>query len=131
MINTLQQFVDTFEALGDPNAIYEYVLDFGSNSTFDPTEKIEDNFVYGCQSDVWVIGYQNALGWQFEIHSDAYIVNGIGNIICKCLNDLNTYEIENVSWEDLAPLGRYFSQQRKQGMQAILNKCKVITKEEK
>ena len=30
MVNSLQQFVDTFEALGDPNAVYEYVLDFGS-----------------------------------------------------------------------------------------------------
>ena len=35
MVNSLQQFVDTFEALGDPNAIYEYVLDFGSNISYD------------------------------------------------------------------------------------------------
>ena len=25
MVNSLQQYVDTFEALGDPNAVYESV----------------------------------------------------------------------------------------------------------
>ena len=58
MVNSLQQFVDTFEALGDPNAIYEYVLDFGSD--LDPEiERIQENFVYGCQSEVWVEGEED------------------------------------------------------------------------
>jgi len=129
MVNSLQQFVDTFEALFDPNAIYEYVLDYGSD-TNETIERIQDNFVYGCQSEVWVDGIEEALGWKFELVSDAYIVNGIGNIMCDCMKGLSTPEIEALQWEDFAPLGRYFSQQRKQGMQAILNKCKKITRGE-
>ena len=129
MVNSLQQYVDTFEALGDPNAIYEYVLDFGSDLNED-IERIQENFVYGCQSEVWVEGQEDALGWNFKLVSDAYIVNGIGNIICDCMQGLSTPEVESIQWEDLAPLGRYFSQQRKQGMQAILNKCKRIVRGE-
>ena len=46
------------------------------------------------------------------------------------MQGLSTPEVESIQWEDLAPLGRYFSQQRKQGMQAILNKCKRIVRGE-
>lgn len=129
MVNSLQQFVDTFEALGDPNAIYEYVLDFGSDKNPD-IERLQENFVYGCQSEVWVDGLEEAVGWKFRLVSDAYIVNGIGNIMCDCMEGLSTPEVEALQWEDFAPLGRYLSQQRKQGMQAILNKCKRIVRGE-
>ena len=95
MVNSLQQFVDTFEALGDPNAIYEYVLDFGSDLNED-IERIQENFVYGCQSEVWVEGQEDALGWNFKLVSDAYIVNGIGNIICDCMQGLSTPEVESI-----------------------------------
>ena len=129
MSNSLQQFVDTFEALGDPNAIYEYVLDFGSD-TNDDIERIQDNFVYGCQSEVWIDGREDALGWSFQLISDAYIVNGIGNIICDCMKGLSTPEVDTLKWEDFAPLGRYFNQQKKKGIQTILNQCKRITRGE-
>ena len=78
----------------------------------------------------WVDGLEEAVGWKFRLVSDAYIVNGIGNIMCDCMEGLSTPEVEALQWEDFAPLGRYLSQQRKQGMQAILNKCKRIVRGE-
>ena len=50
--------------------------------------------------------------------------------MCDCMEGLSTPEVEALQWEDFAPLGRYLSQQRKQGMQAILNKCKRIVRGE-
>ena len=86
--------------------------------------------MYGCLSEVWVDGLEEAVGWKFRLVSDAYIVNGIGNIMCDCMEGLSTSEVEVLQWEDFIPLGRYLAQQRKQGNAGLLNKCKRIVRGE-
>lgn len=122
----INDYISQFEMMDD-ELIYDFILEKGSNTKF-PVERNNKNFVYGCQSDLWVSGRQGALGWEFFVDSDSYMVKGIGSVICECLYGMTTEELEKVVWIDFVPLTKFFSQQRKQGMQAIINKCKQISR---
>ena len=75
------------------------------------------------QSEVWVDGLEEAVGWKFRLVSDAYIVNGIGNIMCDCMEGLST-SVEALQWEDFNSIRQISSlTKKKQGMQALPLKC--------
>jgi cysteine desulfuration protein SufE len=122
----LQQYIDTIEQL-ESEEVYDYVLELGQqNHVF--TDRLEQNFVHGCQSPVWVTGTDEPTGWEFSIDSDSFMVRGVGQIICDCLSGLTSDEIAQVTYYDFKQLAVYFSTQRKQGMQAIINRIKSISK---
>ena len=55
----LQQYIDTIEQL-ESEEVYDYVLELGQqNHVF--TDRLEQNFVHGCQSPVWVTGTDDCL----------------------------------------------------------------------
>jgi sulfur transfer protein SufE len=56
------------------------------------------------------------------------MVRGVGHIICDCMSGMTTDEIAEVTFFDFKELSGYFSTQRKQGMQSIINKIKSISK---
>ena len=122
----LQQYIDTIEQL-ESEEVYDYVLELGQqNHVF--TDRLEQNFVHGCQSPVWVTGTDEPTGWEFSIDSDSFMVRGVGQMICDCLSGLTSDEIAQVTYYDFKQLAVYFSTQRKQGMQAIINRIKSISK---
>lgn len=122
----LQQYIDTIEQL-ESEEVYDYVLELGQQSHVF-TDRLERNFVHGCQSPVWVTGTDEPTGWEFSIDSDSFMVRGVGQIICDCLSGLTSDEIAQVTYYDFKQLAVYFSTQRKQGMQAIINRIKSISK---
>ena len=122
----IKEYITEFEMM-DESLIYDYILDTGSNAKV-PIIRNKKNYVHGCQSDLWVSGREGPVGWEFFVDSDSYMVKGIGVIICDCLNGMTTEELQNVVWLDFVPLTKFFSNQRRQGMQAIINKCKEISR---
>lgn len=126
----LQTYIKLFESL-EPNEVYDMVLDHGSQLAASPeytVDRTRDNFVYGCQSQVWVQGENKPTGWEFRVDSDSYLVKGIGAIVAECMSGLTTEELADVGFYDFKDLVVFFSQQRKQGLQAIINKCKQISR---
>jgi len=128
-MKTIKDYIKELEHF-DADDVYDYVLELGSETPKADIVKNESTFVPGCVSQVYVIGEEGALGWNFSLDSDSYMVRGIGSIIVECLSGMTTDELSAVTWADFEQLSRFFSQQRKQGMQAIINKCKQISRGE-
>lgn len=125
-MSILEQYIELFEDL-DPSEIYDVMLDVGSQVNV-AVEHTSENFVHGCQSQVWIQGVDTPTGWQFYLDSDSFMVKGLGSIVCKCISDHTTDEIQQMGFYDFRDMAKFFSQQRKQGMQAIINKCKQISR---
>ena len=125
-MNVLEEYIKLFDDV-DADEIYEIMIDVGSSVQND-VETISQNFVAGCQSQVWLEGRDEPTGWEFEMTSDSFMVKGIGSIVCKCLSGHTTEELEQITFYDFKDIAKHFSQQRKQGIQAIINKCKLISR---
>jgi len=126
-MNILQDYMDIFENI-DTDELYESMIALGSEDTGIEVERSNDNFVHGCQSQVWISGIEEPTGWEFHLESDSFMVKGIGSVVCRCLSGHTSAELENITFHDFKELAAYFSQQRRQGMQAIINKCKSISR---
>lgn len=126
-MNILQDYMDIFENI-DTDELYESMIALGSEDTGIEVERSSDNFVHGCQSQVWISGIEEPTGWEFHLESDSFMVKGIGSVVCRCLSGHTAAELENITFYDFKELASYFSQQRRQGMQAIINKCKLISR---
>ena len=125
-MNVLEQYIDVFENL-DADEIYESMISLGSSVAYE-VDRDAKNFVHGCQSQVWVEGDEQPTGCEFKLDSDSYMVKGIGNVLCRCMSGMTAEEIDQITFYDFRDLTQYFSQQRKQGMQAVINKCKQISR---
>ena len=125
-MNVLEQYIDVFENL-DADEIYESMISLGSSVAYE-VDRDAKNFVHGCQSQVWVEGDEQPTGWEFKLDSESYMFKGIGNVLCRCMSGMTAEEIDQITFYDFRDLTQYFSQQRKQGMQAVINKCKQISR---
>ena len=125
MNDKLNSLVDTFKNL-DTNDLYEFLMELGSQGSFPPELMKPRHFVDGCQSQVWVVGFEEDRGIKYFGTSDSFIVRGIVYIVCDVVSELSPEEISKLNYEYFEPFGRFFTHQRRRGMQAIINKIKQI-----
>ena len=129
---TLEDVLDAFEFLDDWEERYAYIVDLGEQLPAFPDEaRIEENYVHGCQSQVWLIHhYDEDSGKLFLlIDSDAIIVRGLAAIILVALNgktprDLLATDIDEL-FEQL-DLFRHISPTRGNGLRAMVGKIRDI-----
>ncbi|OZC37571.1 Fe-S metabolism protein SufE [Marinobacter vinifirmus] len=129
---TLEDVLDAFEFLDDWEERYAYIVDLGKQLPAFPDEaRIEENYVHGCQSQVWLIHhYDEDSGKLFLlIDSDAIIVRGLAAIILVALNgktprDLLATDIDEL-FEQLN-LFRHISPTRGNGLRAMVGKIRDI-----
>ena len=128
---TLEDVLDAFEFLDDWEERYAYVVDLGKQLPAFPDEaRIEENYVHGCQSQVWLIHhYDEDSGTLFLlIDSDAIIVRGLAAIILVALNgktprDLLATDIDEL-FEQL-DLFRHISPTRGNGLRAMVQRIQA------
>ena len=129
---TLKDVYDAFELLDDWEDRYAFIIDLGKAlPPFPDTERIEANYVHGCQSQVWLIHhYDEASGKLFLlIDSDAIIVRGLAAIILVALNnrtpsDLLATDIDKL-FERL-DLFRHISPTRGNGLRSMISKIRKL-----
>ncbi len=129
---TLEDVLDAFEFLDDWEERYAFIIDLGKQlPEFPDDERTEENYVHGCQSQVWVIHhYDEDSGKLFLlIDSDAIIVRGLAAIILVALNgksprDLLATDIDEL-FEQL-DLFRHISPTRGNGLRAMVGKIRDI-----
>ncbi|HEY9118966.1 MAG TPA: SufE family protein [Marinobacter sp.] len=132
---TLEDVLDGFEFLDDWEERYAFIIDLGKQlPPFPDEERTEENYVHGCQSQVWVIHhYDEASGKLYLlIDSDAIIVRGLAAIILVALNgktprDLLATDIDEL-FEQL-DLFRHISPTRGNGLRAMVGKIRDIAAE--
>lgn len=129
---TLDDVLDAFELLDDWEERYAYIIDLGKQlPAFPDDERVEENYVHGCQSQVWLIDHfdQDSGRLYLLIDSDAMIVRGLAAIILVALNgkaprDLLTTDVDEL-FEQL-DLFRHISPTRGNGLRAMVGKIRDI-----
>lgn len=127
---TLEDVLDGFEFLDDWEERYAFIIDLGKQLPSFPDEaRTEENYVHGCQSQVWLTHhYDEESGKLFLlIDSDAMIVRGLAAIILVALNgkpprDLLATDIDEL-FEQL-DLFRHISPTRGNGLRAMVGKIR-------
>ena len=93
-------------------------------------EQTEQNKIYGCTSQAWVVAEAAADGtYQFRTDSDALIVKGLLNILERIFNGHSSTEIRSVNGNrvlDSVGLGGSISSQRTNGFASAIQKIKEI-----
>ena len=135
-INT-DEILDTFEFLDDWEERYAYIIDLGKKlPSFPESEKVEENYVHGCQSQVWLIHYLDEASGKLYllIDSDALIVRGLAAIVLAAMNAKTPSELLAVNVEDIfekMDLIRHVSATRGNGLRSMVKKVQVIAETNK
>ncbi|MBL3555544.1 MULTISPECIES: SufE family protein [Marinobacter] len=132
---TLEDVLDGFEFLDDWEERYAFIIDLGKQlPPFPDEERTEENYVHGCQSQVWLIHHYDGPSGKLYllIDSDAIIVRGLAAIILVALNgktprDLLATDIDEL-FEQL-DLFRHISPTRGNGLRAMVSKIRDIAAE--
>tara|TARA_B100000886_G_C20304306_1_gene441068 strand:- start:111 stop:506 length:396 start_codon:yes stop_codon:yes gene_type:complete len=123
----LESFVDL-----DQEYLFEYLLDEGKTVKDFPIElRTPDNEISGCQSRVWVLGEQVNGQWNFAIDSDAYIVKGIGKLLCTTFNGCKTQDVLDIKFHDFKPIAGLLTTQRQRGIQSVINSIHYLVNTDK
>lgn len=129
---TLTDVLDAFDFLDDWEERYAYIIDLGKQlPAFPDAERVETNYVHGCQSQVWLIHhYDEDSGKLFLlIDSDAIIVRGLAAIILVALNGKTPRELLATDIDELfeqLDLFRHISPTRGNGLRAMVGKIRDI-----
>ncbi|MEC7816788.1 MAG: SufE family protein [Pseudomonadota bacterium] len=129
---TLTDVLDAFDFLDDWEERYAYIIDLGKQlPAFPDDERVETNYVHGCQSQVWLIHhYDEDSGKLFLlIDSDAMIVRGLAAIILVALNGKSPRELLATDIDELfeqLDLFRHISPTRGNGLRAMVGKIRDI-----
>ena len=129
---TLEDVLDAFEFLDDWEERYAYIIDLGKQLPgFPDDERVEENYVHGCQSQVWLIHrYDEDSGKLFLLFdSDAMIVRGLAAIILVALNGKTPRELLATDIDELfeqLDLFRHISPTRGNGLRAMVGKIRDI-----
>lgn len=126
LLNELDALTDI-----DQEYLFEYLLEEGRLVDEFPMQlRTPENEIYGCQSRVWLLGEQTTGDgrWNFAIDSDAYIVKGIGKLLCTTYNGCTSEEALDIKFIDFKPITSLLTTQRQKGLQSVINNIHALVK---
>jgi len=132
---TIDDVLESFEFLDDWEERYSYIIDLGKSlPAFPESEKREENYVHGCQSQVWLIHQIDPANGKVYllIDSDAIIVKGLAAVVLATLNAKTPQEILALDIEgtfDQMDLMRHISPTRGNGLRSMIELVKRIASE--
>ena len=122
--NVEEELIEDFDLFDDWSDKYEYLISLGKDLPSMNEEKIEDNIVKGCQSQVWLTAEAKDGNVFFEADSDAIITKGIIALLVKVFNGQPAGDIvnNNLSFIDQIGLKDHLSPNRSNGLVAMIKK---------
>ena len=97
-------------------------------------EKIDANRVQGCESLVWLVGRLQDGHWQFAASSEARMIRGLVALLLARVNGLSADQLQAVDlpdWFNQLGLSRQLSPSRSNGLNAILQRMRDLTRTQK
>ena len=105
-----QQVVDEFSLFDDWMSRYEYLIELGDDMPLlDEEQKTDENYVHGCQSDVWIETEfdDEDRGLRFRGDSNAKITKGLAALIIRVLDEQPPDAVVNADFEFLDDIHPY------------------------
>ena len=123
-VEEIKEDLDFFE---DELQKYEYIIDLGKKlEEFDEKNKIPENLVHGCTSQVWLTHKQKDGKLYFYGTSDAIIVKGLVYMILKIFSDSTIQELKDVDMDIVheLKLSEVITPNRQSGVIGMMKKIK-------
>ena len=123
-VNEIKEDLDFFE---DELSKYEYIIDLGKKlEAFDEKDKISENIVHGCTSQVWLTHEIKDGKMYFHGTSDAIIVKGLVFMILKIFSNSTIQELKDVDMDIVheLKLSEVITPNRQSGVIGMMKKIK-------
>ncbi len=130
---TIDELFEEFEFLEDWDERCDFLIDLGFElPKLAEADKTDENFVHGCQSNVWLVANVNEADpptIDIVANSDAIIVNGLIAVLLILYSGKTPQEILSVDarqvFERLG-LERHVSPQRRNGLYGMVERIRKI-----
>ncbi len=102
---------------------YQYIIDLGKRlPDLDASERVDENQIKGCQSQVWFVAEKQDDRLNFRAISDAAIVSGLIAILLRIYSGKKPSDILASSTEFVQALGlaQHLSPTRSNGLDSML-----------
>lgn len=127
---TSAEIVEDLEFFDDWEQRYQYIIDLGKAIPGLPDAAHKDEYkVRGCQSNVWLISRREGDRLQFDVDSDAVIVQGLLALVLAAYNDKTPSEIlafDIDAYFASLDLERHITPTRGNGLRAIVGKIREL-----
>ena len=131
-MSDLESIIETFDFLSVWDERYHFLEELGGELGYlPPGQKIDDNIVHGCASNVWVIGYPDDASdglFIYEAEAEQPIIRGLVYLMLKIFEGKTPDEILDTNIDEtLKRLGldEHLSTQRHIRMCALVQKMKT------
>ena len=121
---------DLIKAKGEEISVLEgtdrlqYLIDLAKEAdALENKYKVDQNKIFGCASNLWVVGRKDNGNMQYQFDADAFITKGTTKFVIDILNNQSAEEISKLSKEDFKPLGimELLTAQRQSGLSNLLD----------
>ena len=121
---------DLIKAKGDEISVLEgtdrlqYLIDLAKEAAaLEDKYKVDQNKIFGCASNLWVVGEKDNGNMKYQFDADAFITKGTTKFVIDILNNQSAEEISKLSKEDFKPLGimELLTAQRQSGLSNLLD----------
>jgi cysteine desulfuration protein SufE len=121
------EIIEEFELFDDWTDKYEYIIDLGKKLPPLPDQdKIPENIIKGCQSQVWLTADFAKGIITFKGDSDAIIVKGLVNMLIRVLSGHTPQEIASADLYFIDKIGmtHHLAQTRSNGLLSMVKQMK-------
>jgi cysteine desulfuration protein SufE len=125
---TEERIIKEFELLQDWPERYKYIIKLGDK--LDPlpeADRVEDNLVKGCQSQVWLTASMKDEKVVFKADSDAAITKGLVSLMVRFYSEREPDVILNKRPEFIEKIGMasHLSPTRANGLASMVKQMKI------
>lgn len=117
------EVIEEFRLFDDWMDRYQYLIDLGRRlPDLSPGEKVEENRIRGCQSQVWFVADRAHGRLKFRAISDAAIVSGLIALLLRIYSDKPPEDILDTPPEFVSALGleQHLSPTRSTGLHSMV-----------
>lgn len=127
---SLDEIIETFEALEEGEERYRYLMDLGKQVPPLPeADKTEATRVHGCQSRVWMVGHVEGGHLRLQADSDAFIVRGLIAILLALYDDQPLERVlaidPKLTFEQIG-LDAHLSMGRRNGLWSMVQRVRAL-----
>ena len=127
--------LQAFQAIGSWEQRARVLMQWGERlPALADDEKVDGNLVQGCESLVWLVGRLQDGHWQFTASSEARMIRGLVALLLARVNGLSADELQAVDlpdWFNQLGLSRQLSPSRSNGLNAVLQRMRDLTRTQK
>ena len=115
---------DEISILDNENKL-QYLIDLAKDvDVLDQKFKIDNNKIFGCASNLWVVAEKSDGKIFYKHDADAFITKGTAKLVIDILNGEKISEVSNLNKDDFKSLGimELLTAQRQNGLGNLLDR---------